>query len=123
MRRECKYRAEHIDRITVRRRAESSIQYVVGASHAFNDIAREISVNAIGRNVYALPRPEPEMVHRDECDNDTRVRLIILLRQSRDHLEDMAIFTERLLGKLHERIVGLSDALIRRFEHPLGNIF
>jgi len=72
------YRAEHVDQIAVRRRAESSIQYVVGVSHAFNDIAR--NVNAIGGNVYALPRPEPEIVHRDECDNDTRVRLVILLR-------------------------------------------
>jgi hypothetical protein len=69
-------------------------------------------VNTISRNAYALPKPEPDIVHRDERDNDTRVRLVILLRQSRDPLEDMAIFTERLLGKLHERIVGLSDDLI-----------
>lgn len=80
-------------------------------------------MNAIGRNVYALPRPEPEIVHRDECDNDTRACLVILLRQSRDHLGDIAIFTERLLGKLHERIVSLSDDLIGRFEYPLDNYF
>ena len=71
MRREGKCRAEHVDRIAVHRRAESSIQYVFGADHAFNDIAREISVDAIDRNVYALPRLEPEIVHRDAGDNDT----------------------------------------------------
>lgn len=80
-------------------------------------------MNAIGRNVYALPRPELGIVHRDECDNDTRVSLAVLLKQSRDRLGDIAIFTERLLGELHECIAGLSDDLIGRFEHPLDNYF
>ena len=111
MRRGCKYQAEHVDQIAVLGRAESSIQYVFGASHAFNDIARGVNVNAISRNAYALPKSEPKIVHRNECDNDTRARLMILLRQPRVPLEDIAIFTERLLGKFHERIVGLSDLI------------
>ena len=68
-------------------------------------------MNAISRNAYALPKSEPKIVHRNECDNDTRVRLMILLRQPRVPLEDIAIFTERFLGKFHERIVGLSDLI------------
>ena len=66
-------------------------------------------MNTISRNAYALPKSEPKIAHRNECDNNTRVRLMILLRQSRVPLEGIAIFTERLLGKFHERIVGLSD--------------
>ena len=61
--RESEVRAEEIDRVAVRAGAETGIEDVVGAGHAFDYVSREVGVWAGGGDVDGGAGGEGEEVH------------------------------------------------------------
>ena len=115
-------RAEHVDVVTVSTRAEAGVQNVVRSGHALDDITGEICVNAVGGDVDAVTSLELEVVHGDEGNKSSVVRLVVLLSQTWNHVGDIAVFAELLLGNLHQRVVGLAYGILRGQEHFPDNL-
>ena len=61
--RECEIGAEEIRRVAVRTRAETGVENVVGAGHAFDDVSGEVGVRAGGGDVDGGAGGEGEVVH------------------------------------------------------------
>ena len=61
--RESEVRAEKIDRVAVRAGAETGVEDVVGAGHAFDDVSGEVGVGAGGGDVDGGAGLKGEEVH------------------------------------------------------------
>lgn len=63
MRRERQRGGEELDVVSVGAGAETGVEHVVGAGHAFDDVAGEVGVRAVGGDVDCVVGFEGEEVH------------------------------------------------------------
>jgi hypothetical protein len=104
--------SEEIGRVTLSSRAKSSVEDVIAAGHALNDITSEVGVDTIGGDVDTLACFENEIVHGDEGNQDTVVGLIVLLSQTGDKFRNVSVLAEFRLVKLGQSINDRSDSLL-----------
>lgn len=91
---------ESVDIIALSFGTEAHVEDVVRAPHAFDDVAREVGMNAVGRDGNALSSVEFKIVHRDKGDERTRVGLEVLLPKPWQEVQHVGPFAEGLFGSL-----------------------